>query len=232
MPDLGELRDLAHRHDLPLIVDAALSLPPTKHLRLFIQQGADLVTLSGGKHLGGPQASGLLFGRLDLVRSAWVQMVDMDIRPGTWSLRSWMDSGWIRRPPRNGIGRSMKVSKEAIVGVLTALERYSSRDHSGELQLWHRRIERLGELLGNLKGLSLQSLFPARNGQPFPVLRLHCQQMEKVIHQLRQSCPPVILAEDETDPQLAYIYPMRLRDEDVERIGGVFIQIFKDYIQR
>src|SRR5262249_42470243 len=78
---LPALVELAHRHDLPVIVDAALALPPAESLRALIPQGADLIAYSGGKHLGGPQASGFLCGRADLIRSAWAQMVDMDVRP-------------------------------------------------------------------------------------------------------------------------------------------------------
>ncbi len=109
-----------------MIVDAACALPPVENLTSFIRRGADLVAYSGGKHLGGPQASGILCGRKDLIRSAWVQMVDMDVREGTWSLQHWIANGWLSRPPRHGIGRSMKVSKESIVGVMAALQRYVS----------------------------------------------------------------------------------------------------------
>jgi L-seryl-tRNA(Ser) seleniumtransferase len=171
-PSVREVADLAHRHDLPLIIDAALSLPPTEHLKQFISDGADLVAISGGKHLGGPQASGLLFGKENLIRSAWVQMVDLDVRAATWSLRSWIDEGWIRRPPRHGIGRAMKVSKEAIVGVLTALENYSQRDHDAELDRWKKRVDELADGLSEIKNLDIKVLSPAPNGQPYPVIRI------------------------------------------------------------
>src|SRR5262249_49666093 len=107
-PSVKKLAALAHRHKLPLIVDAAMSLPPAENLTRFIRGGAALVVCGGGKHRGGPQASGFLWGRRDLIRSTWVQMVDMDVRAGTWSRRRWIEEGWIARPPRHGIGRSMK----------------------------------------------------------------------------------------------------------------------------
>src|SRR5258706_472242 len=70
---------------VPLIVDAAAQLPPKENLRRFIAMGVDLVAFSGGKALGGPQASGILAGRRDLVASALLQQLDMDVSPQTWS---------------------------------------------------------------------------------------------------------------------------------------------------
>ncbi len=222
-PSVQEVADLAHRHNLPLIVDAALSLPPTEHLQAFIAQGADLVALSGGKHLGGPQASGLLFGKQELIQSAWVQMVDMDVRPATWSLHNLMETGWIERPPRHGIGRSMKVSKEAIIGVLTALENYPRRDHEAELAVWKNRIEELSTLLGRLPMLEVEPLFPSPNGQPYPVLRVRrAAGMSPLLNKLKQENSKIILAEDEDDSTLAWLFPMQLRDEEIAIIAERF----------
>lgn len=224
-PDVQSVARLAHQHDLPLIVDAAFSLPPTENLRSYARDGADLVALSGGKHLGGPQASGLLFGRADLVRSAWVQMVDMDVRADTWSLRHWVDAGYLPRPPRHGIGRSMKVSKEAIVGALTALERYQTRDHAAELMGWRKRIDHLARELDGLTSISASSLFPAPNGQPFPVLRICSENMRAIHRRLRAHRPKIILAEDEQDARVAYVFPMCLRDDDLSIVIGALRDI-------
>jgi L-seryl-tRNA(Ser) seleniumtransferase len=225
-PSLREVAQVAHAHDLPLIVDGALSLPPVENLKQHISDGADLVALSGGKHLGGPQASGLLFGRRDLVRSAWLQMVDMDVRAATWSLREWMDDGFIARPPRHGIGRSMKVSKEAIVGVLTALENYEQRDHEAELKVWETRVAFLENGLKSVSDLEVTSLFPAPNGQPYPVLCLRkIGGLSAWIEALRAGDPKIIFAEDEDDGEIAYIFPMQLRDEELPIIVERFKQL-------
>jgi len=211
-PPVRELAKLAHRHGLPLIVDAALSLPPTDNLRHFIAGGADLVTYSGGKHLGGPQASGILCGRCDLVRSAWAQMVDMDVRPGTWSLRSWIDEGWIARPPRHGIGRPMKVGKEAIVGLMTALEDYAHRDHAAELARWTAARDEIAAGLRAISGVCVEPMFLSPTGQPYPIVRIDVPRLDRLIAHLRTLRPKVILAEAERDPRRAYVYPMCLRD--------------------
>lgn len=213
-PPIRELARLAHRHELPLLVDGAMSLPPVENLKKLIADGADLVAFSGGKHLGGPQASGILCGRRDLVRSAWVQMVDMDVRPGTWSLREWVEEGWIPRPPRHGIGRSMKVGKEAIVGLLTALERYERRDHAAELETWKKSVHEIASGLASVPGLRVTPLFPGPSGQPFPVVRVESEGMRDLLRGLKGLRPKIVLCEDETDERRAYIYPMCLRPQD------------------
>src|SRR5204863_7116064 len=81
---LHETVEVAHKHGLPVIVDAAAALPPRANLRRFIAEGADLVAFSGGKAIGGPQGSGLLLGRRDLIESARLQMLDMDVYPQVW----------------------------------------------------------------------------------------------------------------------------------------------------
>ena len=84
------------RKGVPVIVDAAAELPPRANLRRFIAEGADLVVFSGGKAIGGPQASGILAGRADLIASVAFQHQDMDVRAETWSKRPLLD----RRSPR------------------------------------------------------------------------------------------------------------------------------------
>jgi L-seryl-tRNA(Ser) seleniumtransferase len=105
---------LAHRHGLPLIVDAASTLPPAGHLTRWTAQGADLVIYSGGKGIRGPQNSGLLLGRADLVRAAAANAA-----------------------PNSAIGRPCKVSKEDIVGLVTAFELFLQEDHDAE---WERHL--------------------------------------------------------------------------------------------
>lgn len=212
---LVDVIELAHARGLPVIVDAAMSLPPTHHLSEFIAQGADLVTISGGKHIGGPQASGLLMGKRDLIRSAWVQMVDMDVRAQTWSLRQWIDEGWITRPPRHGIGRSMKVGKESILGLMVALKAYQQRDHTAEYEQWHGRLARVAEELDGLSRVQCELLDIAANGQPYPCIQLRSPEgIAWLQKRLRSGEPRVLLAESETDHTLATIYPMCLTEED------------------
>ena len=92
-----------------MIVDAASTLPPVDHLRVWIRNGADLVIYSGGKGIRGPQDSGMLAGRRDLIEAAR-----------------------LNGPPHAAVGRGMKVSKEAMVGLWVAIELFLERDHEAD----------------------------------------------------------------------------------------------------
>ncbi|WP_010585565.1 PLP-dependent transferase [Schlesneria paludicola] len=224
IPDLTALIELAHRHGLPVIIDAAFSMLPVENLTSFIHRGADLVAYSGGKHLGGPQASGILCGRTGLIRSAWVQMVDMDVRAGTWSLQAWIDEGWISRPPRHGIGRSMKVSKESMIGLMAALERYAKRDHQAEIVQWHAAIDEIQQGLSGITELRITKRSQAANGQPYPNLLIESgtpptgMTVRRLILKLRSRPKKIILAEDETNPDQAVLNPNCLLPGDAGEI--------------
>src|SRR5437899_3251389 len=121
-PALEEVTRIARSHDVPVLVDAAAELPPVANLRRLIERGASLVAFSGGKAIRGPQASGILCGRRDLVMSAALQMIDMDSRFDTWDPpREFIDKSKLKGIPRHGIGRGFKVGKEEVVGLITAL---------------------------------------------------------------------------------------------------------------
>lgn len=126
--------EIAHAKGVPVIVDAAAELPPRANLRRFIAEGADLVVFSGGKAIGGPQASGILAGRRGLIASVALQHQDMDIRPETWSRRGWIAEGRVAGVPHQGFGRSMKVGREEIAGLLAALRRFAA---GSDLSLIH-----------------------------------------------------------------------------------------------
>jgi L-seryl-tRNA(Ser) seleniumtransferase len=107
--DFQTVVGIAHARGVPVIVDAASTLPPVDHLRRWIRWGADLVIYSGGKGIRGPQDSGLLAGRKDLIEAAR-----------------------LNGNPHAGIGRGMKVSKEAMVGLWVALELFMQTDHEAD----------------------------------------------------------------------------------------------------
>src|SRR5208337_3875695 len=95
----------------------------------YIEDGADLVVFSGGKAIGGPSASGILCGRRRLVASALLQQLDVDYRYEEWNPPAHLiDKRELRGVPRHGIGRACKVGKEQIVGLLTALARFTGED--------------------------------------------------------------------------------------------------------
>jgi L-seryl-tRNA(Ser) seleniumtransferase len=159
----------AHAHGLPVLVDASVNLPPRSNLRRFVATGADLVAFSGGKTIRGPQASGFLAGRADLLVSVGLQQQDMDVLPSTWARRSLVDDGVIPRPPAHGIGRSMKTGKEEIVGLLVALERYAERDEAAEAARWASVSEHLAAGLTGIPGLSVRTTPTQADGRPVPM---------------------------------------------------------------
>ncbi len=128
---LDETCAIAHRRGVPVLVDAAAVLPPAANLRRFIAEGADLVTFSGGKGLNGPQGSGILAGRADLVRAAT-----------------------LNGSPNHSVGRAAKAAKEDIVGLIVALERYLACDHEADLARWRAQAEYMVERLGGLPGVA------------------------------------------------------------------------------
>ncbi len=162
---------VAHKHNVPVIVDAAGGLPPAENLRGLIATGADLVSFSGGKAIQGPQASGILVGRRDLIQSVALQHQDMDVMAATWTLREeLLGSGLLLGPPLQGIGRPMKVGKEEIAGLLAAVKKYVNRDQAAARQEWVRRLDAIAAGLDGVAGVA--TAVSGRDGAGYPTLRV------------------------------------------------------------
>jgi D-glucosaminate-6-phosphate ammonia-lyase len=205
-----------HAHGLPVIVDAAAQLPPKSNLRFFIEAGADLVLFSGGKAIGGPQASGILAGRSDLVGSALLQMMDMDVNPHTWSPPDLIDRSALNGIPHHGIGRGFKVGKEEIVGLLTALQRFVERDEEALTTRLTQRLQRIAAVLttGSLIKTRLLAADGAAAGG-FPLLELTVPgDAHGLCRRLLAGDPPVHLGERRADAGILTIHPQTLRPED------------------
>jgi D-glucosaminate-6-phosphate ammonia-lyase len=127
---LGEVVEIAHRHGVPVIVDAASMLPPRENLTKFVRLGADLVSFSGGKGIRGPQSTGFLIGRRALVRAAA-----------------------LNASPNQAIARAAKTSKEEIAGLVTALELFLAEDEAAEMKRYHDVCTTIAEALADIPGL-------------------------------------------------------------------------------
>ncbi len=203
----------AHTHQLPVIVDAAAQLPPRENLRRFIEAGADLVLFSGGKAIGGPQASGILAGRRDLIGSALVQMMDMDVHPNTWSASPLIDRDALRGIPHHGIGRGFKVGKEEIAGLLVALERFVQRDDVAYAARLRERLVAVADALSAAAPM-LQTRLAA--DAPIPTLELQVAggQAQTLSQTLQHGDPPVHLGEGRMDAGILTLNPQTVREDD------------------
>ncbi len=174
------------KHTVPVFNDAAADVPPAGRLSEYVDQGFDLVAFSGGKALCGPQASGLLVGRADLIATARHAL-----------------------SPQMGIGRGMKVGKEEIMGLLAAVERFLTMDHDAQWRLWETRVAEMIEMLGGIPGVNLRRDVPEiANHSPHLLIewsRWHIAlPAAEVVRQLREGDPSIAaLAEAEYGLRIA-----------------------------
>ena len=174
---LEEALEMAHRADLPLIMDAAAEVPPAENLGKFVEMGVDLVAFSGGKNLRGPQCSGLLLGRNDLVKKAYANSAPNDYLP-----------------------RIAKVGKEEIVGLLTAVELALKRDYKAERRAWFDTLQRVA---GRLKDIPTVSTGFVTNSDYSHTPRLSVQwdearvgvTLEQMVRMLHQGEPPIVASD-------------------------------------
>ena len=131
---LAKVAEIAHARGVPVIVDAAAMLPPVENLTRFINEGADMVSFSGGKGVLGPQSTGILCGRADLVEAAYLN----------------------GQPNSQGVGRAAKVCKEEIAGLVTALELFVDTDHQALAAEWRDSSQRVVDALQGVPGLRLE----------------------------------------------------------------------------
>ena len=212
--ELPAVLEVVHARGLPVIVDAAAQLPPRANLQRFISAGADLVVFSGGKAIGGPQSSGILAGRRDLVGSALLQMMDMDVSPQTWSPADLIDRTALKGIPHHGIGRGFKVGKEEIAGLVCALERFVARDEAAHAQALGSRLQAIADALAGVDGLSTR-LIEATERAPIPTLELDAgNRALALIGRLQAGDPPVHVGERLADAGILGINPQTLRPQD------------------
>ena len=191
LADLPAVAAVCRANGVPLIVDAAAQLPPKDNLKRFVSMGADLVAFSGGKALGGPQASGILAGRRDLVASALLQQLDMDVAPETWTPPRMVDRANLSGVPHHGIGRGFKAGKEEIVGLLTALDRFVKADDAADNARLEARLKAIAAALG---GHDVK-LVPSSVTGRVPVLEIAAPDALALSARLQRGDPPVHLSE-------------------------------------
>jgi seryl-tRNA(Sec) selenium transferase len=215
--------EIAHRHGLPVIVDAAAELPPRSNLRRFIEEGADLVVFSGGKAIGGPQASGILAGRADLIASVALQHQDMDVRPETWNKRDLLN-GALPGIPHQGFGRAMKVGREEIAGLITALQRFAAGSDEADFHSWSGLLDQVEHELRDIPGIECDRTGPPRSKKPLPLLRIELTDAEPgaayaIINQLLAGDPAIALGESYAEQNVLIVNPHNLTETEAAIIG-------------
>ncbi len=178
LPPLPEVVKVAHAAGVPVLVDAAAQLPPVENLWRFIDEGADLVTYSGGKAVRGPQSSGILCGRHDLIASAALQCLDHDMLFEQWNPPvSLMEKSVVPGLPQHGIGRPCKAGKEEIVGLLTALRLFVDEDAQARQQeIWAALAQELYDALTEAPHVECK-LVPDSYRPGIPGVRLTLDEM-------------------------------------------------------
>jgi L-seryl-tRNA(Ser) seleniumtransferase len=221
---LPVVAEIAHRHGLPVIVDAAAELPPRSNLRRFIEEGADLVVFSGGKAVGGPQASGILAGRADLIASVALQHQDMDVRPETWNKRGLLDND-LAGIPHQGFGRAMKVGREEIAGLIAALRRFVAGSDEDDFHSWSGLLDQIEHDLRDLPGITCERTGPPRSKKPLPLLRITLTDAEPgkayaVINDLLNGDAPIAIGESYAEQNILIINPHGLTESEATIVGS------------
>jgi len=221
-PDLATVAHVAHHHAVPVIVDAANQVPPMVNLTRFIAEGADLVAMSGGKAFRGPQSSGFLFGRRELVASALLQQVDMDVAPASWMPPKECVETPLNGVPRHGFGRGFKVGKEEIAGAVVALETFVSKEPEYQKQ-WANRCQRFAAAMKGLDGVEVIVL-PRETTGRVPLVELVLSTASKaaeVSRGLREGVPSIHLNERRLSEGRLTFNPVGLDDgqEDIVSSG-------------
>jgi len=167
----AEFAQLGRKLGIPTLNDAAADVPPVENLTRFFKLGYDLVCFSGGKALRGPQSTGLLLGRKDLLEAALLN----------------------DNPHTDTIGRTNKVDKEDIVGMWAAVEAFLKLDHAAERREWEQRVQTITAALAPLKLRTEQFVPPIANHAPHLRIQWDASKLtpEEVARQLRAGEPRI-----------------------------------------
>lgn len=204
---LEQVIEIAHAHDVPVMVDASNSLPPRENLHRFIDIGADLVCFSGGKGLQGPQGAGILAGRADLIEAVGMQSA-----------------------PNHGIGRVCKVSKEEVVAQVASLMWWAEQDEEDRMTEHHRKTGMMADMARNLPATSVETVFPDYNQRPYPTVHLTTENGmsgKELLKLLHDGDPAIAAMSHHSDPNTIRLDVRLLEDSEIEQIGTRLREIFQ-----
>jgi uncharacterized pyridoxal phosphate-dependent enzyme len=202
---------LAKEFGIPAFIDAAADTPPVSHLWDYANMGYDLIAFSGGKAMRGPQCSGLLIGRKDLVANALLN----------------------NSPHEDTIGRSQKVGKEEIVGMVKALECYLNEDHEALTKEWQNRLELISAKITTLPSVTTSYFVPdMANHVPHMAIKWDVQRIkltpEEATKALRRGTPSIIMTTGEPEGALSMNSFMLQPGQDAILADKLY-QLLKDH---
>ncbi|MEM2004147.1 MAG: hypothetical protein QXO15_10370 [Nitrososphaerota archaeon] len=205
---LEEYFDVAKKHGVPLIVDAAPVIPPITYPKDLCRY-SDLVVVSGGKALRGPNDSGIICGEPDLVESCA-----------------------LNAHPNFAIGRPMKISKEQIVGLVAAVELYVKKDERAEIEKWKNSLKKISDVLDSVPRFEKKIVFPDELGRPVPRLHVNVgrKTVWRVIERLKTGNPRIFTADYltmEYYPDYLVIDPTTLLEGDDEIVANRTLEILR-----
>ena len=193
--------EIAHARGVPVIVDAASFIPPRSNLRRFTAEGADMVVYSGGKAVRGPQGTGILAGRADLIEAAFAN-----------------------GSPHQFFGRGMKVAKEEIIGLVSALQIFVEEDEDAENERYRQMCQQAVDALIEVPGIEVSVEHDEYNFLiPHAVARLsrewNGRSRDEIWNSLAEG-DPAIYMHNIGDPDALVLDPFNLNDEEL----GIVIQ--------
>lgn len=205
---VDEWVQLAKEYKVPCMNDAAADTPPVSHLWDYANMGYDLITFSGGKAMRGPQCAGLLIAREDLVRYALLN----------------------NSPHEDTLGRSQKVGKEEIVGMIKALELYLAEDHDALAREWQQRLERVSVQITKVPGVTTEFFIPDIANH-VPHMRINWDSKialtpQQISQTLRNGTPSIAMGGGEGRPGLAMCSFM-LKPGEEEIIAEQLVKVFR-----
>lgn len=184
---LQETVKIAHKFDIPVIVDAAGGIPPFTNLRKYIKMRADLVVFSGGKAISGPNDTGILCGKKELIEAAALNGF-----PPNFPYFSG----------KFGIGRAMKVSKEQMVGLIASLKSYMKKDHKAEMKKWARISKYMAKELNVLSNIEARVTILETGPRPVCIPKVEIIANEKA---LGVKVSEIVESLEEGNPAIAVI---------------------------
>ncbi len=203
----AEFAQLGRDQGLPTFIDCAGDVPPVENLSRFLKLGFDLVTFSGGKAIQGPQSTGLLMGRRDLIEAARLNTI----------------------PNSDSIGRGMKVNQEEMLALLVALELYLERDHERDWKLWEKGIQAIDNTLQAISGVETETYVPEiANHTPHLRIRWDQEQIrispQEAITELYEGEPSIEVVPEKEDLEVTV---WMLQADEVQLVADRIAQVLE-----